>query len=134
MRRNPCPHPVSHGLETGRTRGQRQPCREKGKRARLIYADRMAGESVAEVSPYSPALRRTGKAACLILFALIIISAVHDIPSQSPPVMAVTAAALLVGLGGMSWYIAVGGHRGPPPLVTLTATGLAGAVLVATLP
>jgi signal transduction histidine kinase len=104
-----------------------------GKGAAVIYADRMAGKFVADAPPYSAALRRTTVAACAVLFALILIGAVRDMPSQSPPALAATSAALIAGLTGISWHIATG-PRGVRSLVTLAVAGLAGVALVPLLP
>src|ERR1700691_2916585 len=94
----------------------------------------MAGKSAAEEPQYSAALQRIAIAGCAILFVLILLGVVHDMPGQSPLAMAATAAALVVAMLGTGWHIAVGPDSSPPPLATLTAVGLAGVVLIALLP
>jgi signal transduction histidine kinase len=90
---------------------------------------------------YSAGLRRVAMAACAILFTLVILSIVHDMPGQSPPAMAVTAVAAVVGIGGTGWHITGQPGKWIPvavrqraTLLTLTVTGLAGIVLVGLLP
>lgn len=90
---------------------------------------------------YSAGLRRVAMAACAVLFTLVILGIVHDMSGQSPPAMAATAIAVVVGIGGTGWHITgqpskripVTVRRWATPL-TLTATGLAGIALVGLLP
>lgn len=96
---------------------------------------------------HSPGMQRVATVACAVLFVLVVTSIVHPMAGQSPPVMAVTAAALVIGLAGTGWHIAgdlSARVRRMPGLawlsrdgataLTLTAAGLAGAVLVGLIP
>ncbi|MGH3171648.1 MAG: hypothetical protein ACRDN0_38025, partial [Trebonia sp.] len=67
----------------------------------------MAGNQAAEErqEPRYPAgIQRVAIVACAILFALIVSSVVHPMAGQSPAMIAVTAAALVIGLAGTGWH------------------------------
>jgi signal transduction histidine kinase len=82
---------------------------------------------------YSAALHRTAMLACIVLLALVIVGAIHDMLRQSPPVLAVTAVALAVAVAGIGWNCVRPGRYVVDALL-LTSAGLAGAVLVGLLP
>jgi signal transduction histidine kinase len=77
-----------------------------------------------------PLLRRVVRLACAVMLALTTAALVHGMLRQSPSLIAVTAAALLVVLGG----IGRGFATRTADLDTLLPVGLAAAVLVGLLP
>jgi signal transduction histidine kinase len=84
---------------------------------------------------YSPALRRVAIGACSVLVVLVLLGVCYAMPGQPAPALAVTVLALAVGIGGIGWHVAARPRRAPVPgWVLLTATGLAGAVIVGLVP
>jgi hypothetical protein len=77
-----------------------------------------------------PLLRRVVRLACAVMLALTTAALIHAMLRQSPPAIAVAAAALLVVLGG----IGRGFATRTADLDTLLPVGLAAAVLVGLLP
>jgi signal transduction histidine kinase len=83
---------------------------------------------------YSAAMRRIGIAGFAAVSVLTVSFIASGMRAQSAPMMAATAIALVVGLGGIGWHIMAQTPRWAPPVVTLTVSGLAGVVLVGLMP
>lgn len=107
------------------------------------YAGHMTGNEASGEQRYErhygAGMRPVAITACVILFTLVMITAVDDMARQSPPVIATTAIALVIGVGGTGWH-ALGkpgtrtSSRDGTTLLTLVAAGLAGVILVGILP
>ena len=53
---------------------------------------------------------------------------------QTAPVIAASAAALVVAVAGLAWVVVIGTETSAQTMIALTAVGLSGAVLVGLLP
>lgn len=83
---------------------------------------------------YSAAMRRIGMAGFAAVSVLTVSFIARGMRAQSAPMMAATAIALVVGLGGIGRHIVSAKPWWGPPVVTLTVSGLAGVVLVGLMP
>jgi signal transduction histidine kinase len=82
----------------------------------------------------SAILRLIALPACAVIVVFVTIGAVHGMLGQSPAAIAVSAAALVVSVAGLTWVVLIGTETSAQTMIGLTAAGLAGAVQVALLP